>query len=86
MLCISETGFGKGLTDGFCEQSIRDTYNGSHPKRAKQAKKAKKRLKTMAGEHSRTIANAMLRELDRKMTDDQKSFYRKTTLNFTNVQ
>ena len=50
------------------KQLVRDTYNSSHPKRAKQAKKAKKRLKT--------IANAMLRELDRKMTDEQKSFYR----------
>jgi hypothetical protein len=32
------------------------------------AKKAKKRLKT--------IANAMLRELDRKMTEEQKAFYK----------
>ena len=44
-------------------------YNGKHPKRARQAKKAKKRLKT--------IANKMLRELDRKMTEDQKSFYKR---------
>ncbi|MDR3326813.1 MAG: hypothetical protein LBT04_01550 [Prevotellaceae bacterium] len=39
--------------------------NGKHPKRAKQAKKAKKRLKT--------IANKLLRELERKMTEDQKA-------------
>ena len=44
---------------------LRDTYNGKHPKRAKQAKK---RLKT--------IANKMLRELDRKMTDEQKISYK----------
>ena len=47
---------------------LRETYNGKNPKRAKQAKKAKKRLKT--------IANKMLRELDRKMNETQKSFYR----------
>ena len=51
------------------KQLLRDTYNGQHPKRAKQAKKAKKRLKT--------IANKMLRELDRKMTEGEKSFYKK---------
>jgi IS5 family transposase len=50
------------------KQLVRDTYNGKHPKRAKQAKKAKKRLKT--------IANKQLRELERKMTEEQKAFYR----------
>jgi IS5 family transposase len=50
------------------KQLVRDTYNGQHPSRAKQAKKAKKRLKT--------IANKMLRELDRKMTSEQKAFYK----------
>jgi IS5 family transposase len=49
------------------KQLVKATYNGAHPKRAKQAKKAKKRLKT--------IANKMLRELDRKMTAPQKSLY-----------
>jgi IS5 family transposase len=49
------------------KQLVKDTYNGNHPKRAKQAKKAKKRLKT--------IANKMLRELDRKMTEPQKTLY-----------
>jgi IS5 family transposase len=39
------------------KQLLRDTYNGKHPKRVKKAKKARKRLKT--------IANKMLRELDR---------------------
>jgi IS5 family transposase len=48
-------------------QLVRDTYNSTHPKRSKQAKKARKRLKT--------IANKMLRELDRKMTGHQKAFY-----------
>jgi IS5 family transposase len=50
------------------KQLVRESYNGKHPKRAKAAKKAKKRLKT--------IANGQLRELDRKMTDGQKAFYR----------
>jgi IS5 family transposase len=50
------------------KQPVREAYNGNHPKRAKAAKKAKKRL--------RTIANKQLRELDKKMTEEQKSFYR----------
>ena len=45
------------------KQLVRDTYNGKHPKRVKKAGKAKKRLKT--------IANRQLRELDRKMTNQQ---------------
>ena len=52
---------------GESKQLLRDTYNGKHPKRAKAAKKAKKRLKT--------IANKMLRELDRKLPEDLKSYY-----------
>jgi IS5 family transposase len=51
------------------KQLLRDTYNGKHPKRSKQAKKAKKRLKT--------IANSQLRELERKMTEEQKAAYQK---------
>ena len=51
------------------KQLLRDTYNGAHPSRVKGAKKARKRLKT--------IANKLLRELDRKMTPLQKSFYKK---------
>lgn len=43
------------------KQLLRDTYNSKHPKRAKQAKKACKRL--------RTIANAQLRDLGRKMNE-----------------
>jgi len=50
------------------KQLLRDTYNGQHPKRAKQAKKAKKRLKT--------IGNKSLRDLDRKMTEEQKTIYK----------
>jgi IS5 family transposase len=50
------------------KQLVRETYNGKHPKRIKQARKARKRL--------RTIANKMLRELDRKMTPLQKSVYK----------
>jgi IS5 family transposase len=51
------------------KQLVRDTYNGKHPKRAKKAGKAKRRLKTIAG--------ALLRELERKMSDEQKARYRK---------
>ena len=51
------------------KQLLRDTYNGKHPKRAKQARKAKKRLKT--------IANIQLRELERRMNEDQKKRYAK---------
>ena len=50
------------------KQLLKATYNGQHPKRTQKAKKAKKRLKT--------IANKLLRELDRKMTEDQKSDYK----------
>jgi len=41
------------------KQLLRDSYNGKHPKRMKRAKKARKRLKT--------IANAQIRDLQRKM-------------------
>ncbi|MDD4109852.1 MAG: IS5 family transposase [Prolixibacteraceae bacterium] len=51
------------------KQLVRDTYNGKHPKRAKKARKAKKRLKT--------IANTQLRELERKMSEEQKKKYEK---------
>ena len=50
------------------KQLLRDTYNGQHPKRLKQARKSKKRLKT--------IANKLLRELDRKMSSRQKVIYK----------
>jgi len=51
------------------KQLLRDTYNGKHPKREKQARKAKKRLKT--------IANIQLRELERRMSEEQKKRYAK---------
>jgi IS5 family transposase len=41
------------------KQLLRDSYNGKHPKRAKKAKKARKRLKT--------IANAQIRDINRKL-------------------
>ena len=50
------------------KQLLRDIYNGKHPKRAKQAKKSRKRLQT--------IANTQLRDLGRKMNEDQRHFYR----------
>ena len=49
------------------KQLLRQTYNGKHPKRVKQAKKSRKRLQT--------IANAQLRDLERKMDDHQRHFY-----------
>ena len=49
------------------KQLVQDTYNGKHLKRAKKANKAKRRLNT--------IANTLLRELDRKMDDRQKARY-----------
>ena len=50
------------------KQLLRDSYNGKNLRRAKQAKKARKRLKT--------IANAQIRDLKRKMTVTQESKYR----------
>ena len=47
---------------------VRMTYNSNHPKRMKSAQKAKRRLKT--------IANTLLRELKRKMNEEQKDHYR----------
>ena len=44
------------------KQLVRDTYNGTHPKRRKKAKTAKKKLKTIAGR--------LVRELDRKLPVD----------------
>lgn len=49
------------------KQLVRNTYNGNHPRRAKMAKKSIRRL--------RTIANAQLRELDRKLNEAQKTKY-----------
>ena len=51
------------------KQLLRDTYNGKHPRRVKRAKKAIKRLKT--------IANAQLCELNRKMSEEQVKKYAK---------
>jgi IS5 family transposase len=51
------------------KQLVQDTYNGKHPKRANKARKAKKRLKT--------IANIQLRELARKMNEEQKKRHEK---------
>lgn len=46
---------------------VRASYNGKHPKRSKEAAKAQRRL--------RVIANRLLRELERKMTEEQKRLY-----------
>jgi len=58
---------GRRRYTGESKQLLRDTYNGTHSKRAKKAKKAKKRLKTIAG--------AQIRELERKMSEEQKKQY-----------
>ena len=49
------------------KELLRDSYNGKHPKRMKAAKKARKRLKT--------IANAQIRDLKRKMNETQTISY-----------
>lgn len=51
------------------KQLLRDTYNSKHPKRARQARKSQKRLKT--------IAHIQMRELQRKMNEEQKNEYAK---------
>ena len=43
------------------KQLVRDTYNGTHPKRKKKADAAKRKLKTIAGR--------LVRELERKLPD-----------------
>jgi IS5 family transposase len=50
------------------KQLLRDSYNVKNPRRVKQVKKARKRLKT--------IANAQLRDLKRKMSETQEAAYR----------
>jgi IS5 family transposase len=49
------------------KQLLRDSYNGNHPRRAKKAKKARKRLKT--------IANAQIRDLKRKLEPGREEKY-----------
>jgi IS5 family transposase len=49
------------------KQMLRDSYNGEHPSRRKRAKKARKRLKT--------IANTMIRDMKRKMSETQLAEY-----------
>ena len=49
------------------KQLLRDSYNGKHPKRMKRANKARKRL--------RTIANAQIRDVQRKMNPAQAQAY-----------
>jgi IS5 family transposase len=44
------------------KQLVRDTYNGTHPKRRKKARAAKRKLKTIAGR--------LIRELDRELPVD----------------
>jgi IS5 family transposase len=50
------------------KELVRQTCNGKHPKRAKASGKTKKRLKT--------VANAQLREPERKMTEAQSARYK----------
>lgn len=44
------------------KQLLRDTYNGTHPKRRKKANAAKRKLKTIAGR--------LVRELERKLPEE----------------
>lgn len=44
------------------KQLVRDTYNGTHPKRRKKANSAKRKLKTIAGR--------LVRELERKLPNE----------------
>jgi IS5 family transposase len=53
---------------GESKQLVRATCNGKHPKRAKAARKVNRWLKT--------IASHQLRELGKKMTEEQRAFYR----------
>jgi len=57
------------------KQLVRDTYNGTHPKRRKKANAAKRKLKTIAGR--------LVRELERKLTIDNPE--RTTLAIFTKV-
>jgi IS5 family transposase len=49
------------------KQLLREAYNGKHPRRAKAAKRAVKRLQTLAGRQ--------VRELERKLSEEQKARY-----------
>lgn len=49
------------------KQLVRDTYNPNHPKRKKKAKASSRKIKTIAGR--------LLRELERKLTDNQRIKY-----------
>jgi len=51
------------------KQLLRESYFGHHPRRAKKARRARKKL--------RTIAGRLLRELERKLTADQLTAYKK---------
>lgn len=59
------------------KQLLRDTYNGKHPKRAKQARKAQAKLKT--------IAMRLIRELERNLNESQKEKYREKLVIYTRV-
>jgi IS5 family transposase len=49
------------------KQLLMDSYNGKHPRRAKQARKARKRLKT--------IANTQIRDINRKLGAGRQAEY-----------
>ena len=49
------------------KQLLRDSYNSEHPRRKKKARKAMKKLKTIAGR--------LVRELDRKLTEEKLKLY-----------
>ena len=57
------------------KQLVRNTYNGKHPKRAKQARKSQRQLKT--------IAMRLIRELERNFTPEQREFHKKSLALYT---
>mgnify|MGYP001796942806 CR=1 FL=1 len=59
------------------KQALRDTHNSSHPKRRKKARKAQKKLKVIAGR--------LIRELHRKLSEEQLTTYGEYLSLFTKV-
>lgn len=59
------------------KQLVRDTYNPKHPKRAKKAKKAERKLKTIGGR--------LVREIKRKLSQEQELYYAKQLALYSQV-
>ncbi len=59
------------------KQLLRDTYNGSHPKRRKKAKRAGRKLNTIAGR--------LLRELERRLSEEALSEHKEKLILYQKV-